>query len=358
MNKLLASTIAAGLLLCASAWAAPATAVNDPVVESAAPLVWPKPPEQARIRYLGILSGPKDLGIVKSWFGRLLDTLSGRGDDEQFVRPTGVAERDGVIYVADPGARALWILDTRRKRSIKVTELETTALASPVAVAVRPDGAVFLADTVLKTVFLLNRDGRLIRIAAQVGLERPAGLAYDAAAEQLYVADASSDRILVYGASGGLVRGWGRSGNRDGEFNHPTHVAVDSSGNVLVVDALNFRIQAFSRQGVFLWKFGHQGDGSGDLAAPKGIATDLEGHVYVVDALFDTVQVFNPDGALLMAFGERGSRAGQFWLPGGLYINARSEVFVADPYNQRVQVFRIGDAASAGAQDSPWFRKP
>lgn len=327
------------LLLLATACQAPAPTQVPQAIPERLP-VWPQPPEEARIRYVRSLSGPGDLGIVKSFLGRLLDALSG-GGEEHFVRPTGVAERDGVIYVADPGAHALWILDAARKRSVKVIEAGETGLVSPVAVAVRPDGAVFVADTWLKKVFLLDREGGLIRIAAQEGLERPAGLAYATATERLYVADSASDRITVYGPAGNLMRSRGKGGNRDGEFNHPTHLALDPSGALLVTDALNFRIQAFDREGGFLWKFGRHGDGSGDLAAPKGIAVDREGHVFVVDTLFDAVQIFDPDGTFLLAFGEHGTQAGQFWLPGGLFINARDEIFVADAYNQRVQLFRI-----------------
>ncbi len=303
-------------------------------------VVWPKPPAEPRIRYVRSISAPHDAGIEKSWFRRMIDALAGRGE-EHFVRPTGVAERDQVLYVADPGAQALWILDPPQNRFVKVEQLGRETLASPVAVALGPDGAVFVADTWLKKVFLLDRQGKLIRIAAEEGLERPAGLAYDAATRRLYVADSARHRIAVYGPDGGLNGTWGQRGVRNGEFNSPTHLALDRTGALLVTDALNFRIQAFDREGRFLWKLGRHGDGSGDFAAPKGLAADSEGHVYVVDALFDAVQIFERDGTLLLAFGEQGTQAGQFWLPGGIFITPRDQIYVADAYNQRVQVLRF-----------------
>jgi DNA-binding beta-propeller fold protein YncE len=325
------------LIAFASGCQAPAPA-NVPARKSASLRVWPQPPAEPRIHYLRTISGPQDWGIVKSFFRRMADALTGKGEDH-FVRPTGVAVHDGVLYVADPGARALWILDAAQDRTVNVTEIGSSALVSPVAIAVRPDGAVFVADTLLRKVFLLDREGRLIRVAVDRGLERPAGLAYDPATERLYVVDSAADRIAVYGADGALIRTWGRGGYDDGEFNHPTHLAVDATGTLLVTDALNFRVQAFDRDGRFRWKLGRQGDGSGDLAAPKGLAADREGHVFVVDALFDAVQIFDRDGTFLLAFGERGTQEGQFWLPGGIYIDAQGQIYVADAYNRRVQVF-------------------
>jgi DNA-binding beta-propeller fold protein YncE len=290
------------------------------------------------------VSGPHDVGIEKSFLGRLSETLFGR-TEEYLIRPTGVAERDGVLYVADPGAQALWIFDPPNQRFVKVSRVGRTALASPVAVALGPEGTVFVVDSWLKKVFLLDRKGKFLRTVVEDGLERPAGLAYDDAAGQVYVADSAGHRIAVYSPDGARVLTWGRRGSGDGEFNHPTHLVLDRSGTLLVTDALNFRIQAFDRTGRFLWKMGRHGDSSGDFAAPKGVAADSEGHLYVVDALFDAVQLFERKGIFLLAFGERGMRPGQFWLPGGIFINGQDRMYVADSYNQRVQVFDFLPAA-------------
>lgn len=344
INRLLAAVIAATFLLFVQGCGAP-----EPITAAAEAsperLVWPPPPAQPRVRYLRSVSGPRDLGIAKPFFRRLLDALGGAGAD-RFVRPTGVAARSGALYVADPGAQALWILDSAQGRYVKVTSVGAASLVAPVAVALAPDGAIFLADTGLKKVFLLDGDGRLMSTAAQEGLERPAGLAYDAASKWLYVADSANNRISVFGPQGQLVRTWGRGGDQSGEFNHPTYIALDAAGTLRVTDALGFRIQSFDRNGRFLGTFGRPGDGSGDFASPKGVATDSQGHVYVVDALFDAVQIFEPNGTYLLGFGERGTQAGQFWLPGGIFIDSKDHIYVADAYNQRIQMFLAAPVAA------------
>lgn len=311
---------------------------KDGAETTAAPLVWPKPPAQERIRYLRSVSGPHDWGIGRSFLRRLVDALSGRGE-EGFIRPSAVAERDGVLYVADPGAQALWILDAPHGRYTRVTQIGALGLVSPVALALGSGGTVFVADTGLKQVFLLDRDGALIRSIATQGLERPAGLAWDEAAQRLFVLDSLRHRIAVFDANGTLLGNLGESGDKDGQFNHPTHLALDADGALLVTDALNFRVQAINQKGSFLWKFGKAGNGTGDFTAPKGVAADSAGHVYVVDALFDVVQIFDRQGQLLLGFGEHGAGRGQFALPGGIYISAEDKVYVADAYNRRVQIF-------------------
>lgn len=325
-----------------------AETTRQPDAASLQTLVWPKPPEQERVRFLASVSGPGDWGITRSWWQRLSDSLSGRGD-AVFKRPSAVVERAGVLVVADPGAQAVWLLDKPRNRSLQITHVGAQGLVSPVALALGPGDSFFLADTGLRQVFQLNGDGVTVRSITLQGMERPAGVVWDDAVHRLYVLDSLKHRITVFDGNAALLQHLGRSGDGDAEFNHPTHLALDVSnaqGNLLVNDAMNFRIQSVTTSGGFLWKFGQNGNGSGDLAAPKGIATDSAGHVYVVDALFDLVQIFDRQGQLLLSFGEHGSQPGQFTLPRGIFIASDDKVYVADAYNQRVQVF-LGAVASS-----------
>ena len=312
-----------------------------------ADLVWPQPPNPARIRYVRSISIPGDIGIKRGFFGRLLDAVTSK-ERERFIRPTGVAESDGVIYVADPGAPALWIFDPQNQASVAVRELGGETLLSPVAVTPERDGRAFVADSLINKVFLVDRGGKMVSVIADSALKRPVGLAWNETSDRLYVADAVGQQVLVYGSGGTRLLSWGSRGSGDGEFNFPAYVALSRSGEVLVTDALNYRVQAFDQNGKFLWKMGRQGDGSGDFAAPKGLATDSEGHLYVVDALFDGVQIFDRKGALLLGFGSRGGAPGEFWLPTGAFIDARDQIYVADSYNQRVQVFEfVGRSADS-----------
>jgi hypothetical protein len=332
----------AGVVLLAMSTFLSAAALSGDV-----PVEWPAPPAEPAIRFAKAVAGAGDWGIASSMFGRLFEALAGK-EDARFVRPTGVAAREGVLYVADPGAPALWILDAPQNRLTKVTQAGGEAFASPVAVVPGPKGSVFIADSVRKKIFKVDAAGNTIATIASPALERPAGLAFDPERQWLYVADSVGQRITVFGSDGAAIRSFGSAGSADGEFNAPTHIAYDGLGTIYVTDALNYRVQAFDRDGKFLWKMGRQGDGSGDFAAPKGVAADAAGRVFVVDALFDAVQMFERGGRLLVAFGEHGTAGGQLWLPGGIFV-AGDEIFVADSYNRRIVVYRALPLRSGAA---------
>lgn len=310
-------------------------------------LVWPRPPAQPRVRFVRNIAAPADWGVSRGAVQGFFDKLTGQ-KPFHFVRPTGVAQRGRTLYVADPGAKALIVLDTSQSKETVVSRVGDDVLASPVAIALGPDDTVFLADSALGKVYVLDAHGALLRtIGGEGRLARPAGLAYDAASGRLYVADTSAHRILVYSADGSFAGTFGRNGAAPGEYNYPSHLAVARDGSLIVNDTLNFRVQLVDRAGKPLRHFGRVGDGSGEFASPKGVAADSAGNFYVVDALFDAVQIFDADGTLLLGFGERGTRDGQLWLPNGIFIAPDDRIYVADSYNQRIAVFEPVRAAAA-----------
>jgi DNA-binding beta-propeller fold protein YncE len=302
--------------------------------------VWPAPPDPAKIAYLSGIAGMRDLDVTRSFLRWLAESLAG-ASEQWLVRPTGVSAQGNVLAIADPGAPALFIFDRAAKRFRTITRANGADLRSPVSVALAGEDRVYVADSVLRHVYVFDRDGQLRDTWGGEELKRPTALAFDGQRQRLYVTDTGSHRVLAYDTAGHLLFTFGRRGIADGEFNWPGHLCLDRAGQIYVVDALNFRVQIFDTDGHFLSQFGHHGDGSGDFARPKGIGVDSHGHVYVADALFDAVQIFDQQGQFLLSFGQQGSGPGEFWLPVGLGIDVDDRIYVADSYNQRVQVFQL-----------------
>ncbi len=346
MRKIARTVALAAALVTPGCVSAPSPVPSE-VQAVVGPVVWPKSPERPRIRFLKAVANPTDLGIQSSFWERLGELLMGKSE-AWMIRPTGVAAQGDVLYVADPGAQALWILDGSGGRFKVIRGGGGQQLASPVAVALGRAGRIYVADSFLRKIFLFDQDGKLSRSVESASFLRPAGVAYDEVADRLYVADSAAHRIWILSGQGVLQGEIGGRGTKNGEFNYPTHVALDRAGDLYVTDALGFRLQIFARDGRFLGAFGRHGDASGDFAAPKGLGVDSEGHVYVVDALFDTVQIFDRSGQLLLTFGERGVAPGRFWLPSGLFIDERDWIYVADSYNQRIQIFQYLAGSSDG----------
>ena len=167
----------------------------------------------------------------------------------------------------------------------------------------------------------------------------------------------------------------GGRGNDEGQFDSPSGIAVDPSGNVLVADTGNGRIEKFSPTGTFVTSIGQ-------FEAPNGIAIDRAGNIYVAeigskhriqklgpDGTFiaqwapglygprriaigpdDSIYVddsgrnrivkFSPDGQVLESWGSEGNGDGQFNGLSSVTVDPTTDkVYVADPLNRRIQVF-------------------
>src|SRR3989475_12793760 len=83
---------------------------------------------------------------------------------------------------------------------------------------------------------------------------------------------------------------FGCNNYKQGEFNHPSGVAVDSSGNIYVADTNNDRIAVFDSSGKLLKSIGSKGSGPGEFNNPSGVAGDSICNIYVADTNNERIQ--------------------------------------------------------------------
>ncbi len=303
-------------------------------------MVWPSEPDAPRIAFVKTFSRPQDLGITKGFFRRLADVIFG-GEDARLIRPMAVLVVDDILYVADPGAKGVHRFDPAGSGHQLLRAAGDSPLLSPVGLARGAGKEVYVADSALGKVFVIQPNARFASpVALQSPLAQPTGIAFDAAAGHLFVVDTTSHQVNVFNRDGTLAFRFGKRGIGDGEFNYPTMLWRSRQGRLYLTDSLNYRIQTFDQEGRFLGKFGRQGDGTGDAGRQKGVATDSYGHVYIVDALFNALQIFDVSGRFLLSVGTLGRDRGEFWLPAGIFIDDDDSIYVVDSYNQRIQVFR------------------
>lgn len=318
----------------------PAGVIFEPL---SPPLGWPPPPDIGRVWYVGQLVTDQDLKPARSFGQRLHRALFGARPARSLLSPFALWTDDRHrLFVCDTNAQLVHVFDleTRAYEQWR-PDKSGPAFAQPVGITIDSLGRVLVCDSVLGAIVAFDADGQFLGLLGEDALARPTGLAFDRLSQRIFVADAGTHQIIVLDLQGQLVDLIGRRGTAPGQFNYPTNVAFDSTGNLYVSDSLNFRVQVFDRDLKPIHQIGSKGDRPGSFSLAKGIALDSQDHLYVVDAQFEAVQVFAQSGDLLMTFGDEGQGPGQFWLPAGIHIDSNNRIWIADLYNRRVQVFEF-----------------
>ena len=106
----------------------------------------------------------------------------------------------------------------------------------------------------------------------------------------LYVADSCNHRVQVFDRDGNLVRCWGEPGGEPGQLKLPYDVAFGPKGELYVAERENHRVQKFTVFGESLGCWGAPGRGPGQLHDPWALAVDSKGYVHVIDTENHRVQ--------------------------------------------------------------------
>jgi sugar lactone lactonase YvrE len=321
-------------------------------------IVWPQPPNIARVKYLDYFAGEKlpDFNVSAKPKSNWMDRLAGTNPDKQdnplknhffFGEPHGLAEDSkGRLYVADGKVGAIFIIDPETKNTEMIKNGKDANFMLITGLAIDDSDRLFVSDSQAHRILVFDKNHKG-EAAITNGLITPAGMAIDNENRFLYVADIGLDQVVVYDADTlELLRKIGTPDTKHmatapGDFSKPADVAVDQDGNVYVADMLNYRIEIFDADGKFIRAFGKHGDGPGYFAMPKGVAVDCDGHIWVTDSMQNRVHLFSQEGNLLMYMGNKqGALPGTFSGLQYVFIDKQNRVFTSEVYPGRVQMFR------------------
>ncbi len=288
-------------------------------------VVYPSPPDTARIQFLTRFAGAKD--IEGEGGGSFLDALVGndpRDSRDQIVyKPYGASLARGAIYTCDTMLQAVVIFDVAGKELAVLQPSEGPGiLVKPInCFADERDGMLYVADVGRGEVLVYDS---LLAYAATIGagdiLHRPGGAPVHG--ETIWVADQVGHRVVAFDRHTREQIGKIPNAGPDTPegIRQPTNIWV-TDNEVYVSDFGDFQIKVYTHDGEFIRSVGKYGRGFGMFIRPKGIAVDREDILYVVDAGFHNVQMFNDQGEVLMFFGGPSDNPGAMYLPAKVTID-------------------------------------
>ena len=188
----------------------------------------------------------------------------------------------------------------------------------------------------------IGKPGEVGDKTSKTNLNRPADIAVDAAANEVYIADGgSSQRIVVFDAtSGAFKRQWSGYGT---DFARLSCVALAKDGQVYVCDRRNNRIQVFKKDGTFV-KEGFVSKATLGNGAVWDIAFSNDAgqqFLFVADGEDQMVHVVRRDSLQVVStFGDGGRLPGTFSGVGSVGVDSKGTLYTGETFEgKRVQRF-------------------
>ena len=258
-------------------------------------------------------------------------------------RAITVGPSDEVYVIDETGRVQVFTCDGVFKRLWRMPSIEN---GNPEAIWATPANTVYVADTHYSQIIVYSATGEILRKWGSYGSQDgqfiyPVGVVVNSAGETFVCEYGESDRVQKFAPDAKLLAKWGRFGAGEYEFNRPSGLALDSDGNLYVADAVNHRIYKFTGDGELLLTWGKVGNQPGELKYPYDVAVGPQGNVYVCEYGNNRVQKFTSDGNPLASWGTAGRGPGQLAAPWGVAVDPAGNVYVADTGNHRVQKFRL-----------------
>ena len=206
---------------------------------------------------------------------------------------------------------------------------------------------------------------------SRTALNRPAGIALDEAANEVYIADSGNHRIVVFDSNtGAYKRHWGGSGEQPTaagagaydpaapvakQFRDPTCVKIAKDGNVYVCDRSSDRIQVFTKDGKFVKEKIIAPQTKGATATIGSLQLNSSGSVWdvafssdaaqryliVADGHNNKIRILQRDTlAEVGTLGGGGRQPGRFLSPGSVAVDSRGVLYTGEQHHaKRVQKF-------------------
>jgi DNA-binding beta-propeller fold protein YncE len=253
-------------------------------------------------------------------------------------------------YVADTGNSRIVICDINgmpiHSFYHRIIQNGQIAVGEPKSIVVNSKGKIFLTDTKVPYIDILDPLGRSIdRVSAShegCGEDgRFDFLALGSEDEVFAVLSCEKNHVAVIGPDLTITRIISLY-SPEQTRSCVSAIAISESGEMVITyPCAEIMVQIFSPVGEFLRGFGKHETGFENFSYPTGIALMSNGDIWIADAIRQIASRFSRDGQFLSYIGGKGIEVGALRYPSSIASDGDKLLFVLERVGQRYQCFQL-----------------
>jgi 6-bladed beta-propeller len=305
-------------------------------------VIYPSPPDTARIQYLTTINSSDDIKEKRSPF---VDFILGKEQALEINHPGDIISRYGTLFVSNGALRGFAEIDLIEKDLIFMTPRGKGEIRSSMSCAFDSSGHLFVADKIRKEVLVFNKTDTGLEYIKAFGkgsdFKPEFVFAFD---NKLWVVSKKDQNVHVFdGKTFKPLFTFPNAERGNDAFLHTPKYVNGFGDYIYVTDFFGFNIKVYDLKGNFVRAVGAPGKSPGQFSRPKDIAIDREENLYALDAAFGNVQIFNNKGQLLLYFGGQNDNKGDIVLPKGIDIDYENleffEKYVDPDYSLKYLIY-------------------
>lgn len=289
-------------------------------------VIYPSPPDTARIQYLTTINNSDDIKEKRSSF---VNFILGKEETLEINHPGDIVSRYGTLLVSNGAVRGFAEINLNKKTLDYIVPKGKGEIRASMSCAFDSIGNLYVADEIRQEVLVFNKTENGLEYISAFGdgvdFKPEFVYAFD---NKLWVISKKDRNIHVYDAKTYRPLFTFPNAEIGNDAFMWTPKYINGFGDyIYITDFFGFNIKVYDLKGNFVRTVGAPGKSPGQFSRPKDIAIDREENLYALDAAFGNVQIFNNKGQLLLYFGGQNDNKGDIILPKGIHIDYENRHF-------------------------------
>ncbi|MGC8943049.1 MAG: stalk domain-containing protein [Caldisericia bacterium] len=262
-----------------------------------------------------------------------IEIIGKGGGPSNLIFPTGIYIDSNKLYISNYYGHTISMFDLNINKWYEFGCFgeENGKFINPNSIMLTNNKKIYIADTNNSRIQVFNENNNFEFSFGKDRMNTPIDMAFYN--EKIYITDFDNSKIYIYDLNGNYVSEYGKKGDKNGEFNGPLGIFIDTNGNIYVCDSTNKRVQIFDKNFNFIKNITIAG-------RPSDVFVDTDKKIFISDYYDLKIYIYSELGNNLLKEFNINTDTNWFFYKAPISIGVTKEhnIIYSIPWENRIDV--------------------